>query len=445
MWPAAVRCQTALEPIAIVDVSVIPMDSDRIARHQTVVIRGGRIEAVGPAFDVVIPAGARRIDGHDKYVIPGLADMHVHFVGKRSPSPAFTARLDRALARLYVASGVTSALSLCGYEPHVAFRDSIAQGLLVGPRLAVSGPCIDDSTMKTASGDSLARHDRRIGYDFLKVYTFLSRDGFRGLATAARELDMPVIGHIPIRVGLAGMLHAGAADIAHLEEIMYNAPFRLEYNDTTAGAVALDTNAIPRVVNALRRSGTYVTTTLIAYRSILDEAVDLDAVLADRCGSQMPREAQEFWQWDRAHNDRARRLSAPMPLSRLRLGWAFQQRLVKQLKDDGVPVLAGTDAPTLPGVGAGCSLHRELELLVAAGFTPFEALRTATTTPGEFFSRQFHWPESGTITPGARPDLVLLGRNPLADIRNVATVIGVVLNGRWLTSRDLGHAQLPRD
>src|SRR5579862_2896498 len=153
MWPAAGQCQTSAQPIAIVDVSVIPMDRDRIARHQTVVVRDGRIEAVGSASEIVIPAGARRIDGKGEYLIPGLADMHVHFVSKRSPSPAFTSRLDRSLATFYVASGVTSALSLCGYEPHLAFRDSIAQGLIVGPRLAVSGPCIDDSTMTVASGD----------------------------------------------------------------------------------------------------------------------------------------------------------------------------------------------------------------------------------------------------------------------------------------------------
>jgi imidazolonepropionase-like amidohydrolase len=124
IWPAVAKCQTSSRPIAIVDVSVIPMDSDRVARHQTIVVREGRIEAVGPASDVVIPTGARRIDGRGEYVIPGLADMHVHFVNKNSPSPAFASHLDRSLAAFYVASGVTSALSLCGFEPHVAFRDS---------------------------------------------------------------------------------------------------------------------------------------------------------------------------------------------------------------------------------------------------------------------------------------------------------------------------------
>jgi imidazolonepropionase-like amidohydrolase len=132
-----------------------------------------------------------------------------------------------------------------------------------------------------------------------------------------------------------------------------------------------------------------------------------------------------------------RRLRAPIPLSRLRLGWAFELQLTKALANGGVPLLAGTDGPPIPGVGSGCALHQELQLLVLAGLTPYQALRTATGLPGEFFAREFHWPQSGTITVGARGDLVLLGANPLVDIRNTMSVEGVILNGTWISAHRL--------
>ena len=421
-------------PIAIVHVSVIPMDRDHVLEDQTILVREEQIERVGPAAAVTIPNGALQIDGRGHFLIPGFVDMHTHFIDDSTHPPSLGAQLDRALAASYVAAGVTSAMSLCGIEAQIALRDSIRRGMIVGPRLAVSGPCINSSSMTTAAGDSVVQHDHALGYDFLKVYSFLSRDGFNGVAATARKLRMPIIGHIPLSVGLFGMLDAGAVDIAHLEELTYNPPFHLDYADATANAVRLDTANIPSVVDSLRRSGAFVTTTLVAYSSILQGAEDLDAVLHRPCAQSMPRAVQNFFGWDRAHNDRARRLGAPTPRARLRLGLAFQRRLAKALTDGGVPLLAGTDAPTIAGVGAGCGLHMELQLLVAAGLTPFQALRTATAVPGEFFAREFHWPRSGTITAGGRADLVLLSANPLLDIRNSATVAGVVLDGVWLPS-----------
>jgi imidazolonepropionase-like amidohydrolase len=270
------RPTAGLKVVAVVNVSIIPMDSERVLPHQTVLVRAGRIVALGTASRVLVPRGALRIDGRGKYVLPGLADMHVHFVDQPTSPQTLGPQIDRALAALNVAAGVTSALSLCGFVRDLAFRDSIAQGAILGPRLAVSDRCINDSTMSRAGGDSLARRDYAAGYDFLKVYSFLSREGFDGLADAARQVGMPIIGHIPVHVGLAGMLNARVADIAHVEELMYNAPFRLDYGSAADDAVELDPSAIPAVVEALRAAGTYVTTTLVAYQAILDEAVDLD-------------------------------------------------------------------------------------------------------------------------------------------------------------------------
>lgn len=425
--------------LAIAHVAVIPMDRERIVLDQTVLVRGGEIAAVGPADSIAIPKGAERVDGRGRYLIPGLADMHTHFIDDTTNPSNLGAKMNRSMAALYVAGGVTSAMSLCGVESQLALRDSIRNGQIVGPRLAVSGPCIDDSTMTAASGDSLVRHDHATGYDFLKVYSYLSVDGFRGVAAAGRRVGMPVVGHIPLRVGLYGMLDGGAADIAHIEEFIYNPPFRMSYTDTSVGAVSLDTAAIPRVVDTVRHAGAYVTTTMVAYKSILDGATNLDELLRRPCSQEVPPAVQQFFGWDRAHNDRARRLGTPTALSHLRLGWAFYQRMAKALTDGGVPLLAGTDGTAIAGLGPGCGLRRELELLVGAGLTPYQALRAATAAPGDFFTRELRWPASGTVTRGSRADLVLLGENPLADIHATSAVMGVVANGRWLSADQL-HA-----
>jgi imidazolonepropionase-like amidohydrolase len=431
--------------VALVDVNVIPMDRERMLAGQTVLVRDGDIVAIGPSASVIIPRGAIRVEGRGKYLMPGLVDSHVHFRAAPADNGSgdtvsahraeITARINRELATLYVTAGVTSVMSLCGSPPVVELRDQISQGVILGPSMVTSGPCIDDSSMTFAEGEALVQHDKAQGYQFLKVYTRLSRQGFLGVAAEARRIAMPMLGHIPRRVGLALMLREGAVDIAHAEEFLYVAPFHLTYSDAATLPQTLEADEIPGVVATVKQSGAYVTATLMAYKTILDQAVDLEEVMGRPCAQRVPPEAR--YGWDRAHSDYVRRLSGPPQVARLRAGLAFQQRLLTAFEDAGVPILAGTDALGVPGVGPGCSLQGELELLVAGGLTPYQALRTATANPGEFLTREFHWPAGGTVTVGNRGDLILLEANPLTDIRNANTLAGVVLNGRWMPADSL--------
>lgn len=428
VWRAAAQADTAL---AITNVTVIPMDRERVLR-QTVLIRNGRITAVGPSGAVTIPDRARRIDGTGRFLIPGLVDAHVHYI---SDDPAKDRRVDpinREYSAMFLAAGVTEVMNLCGSLGSLALRDSIARGEVTGPTMLTSPNCLNDSMMTEQQGDSATVSSKRAGYDFLKVYSFLSSAGFDGVMRAAHRVDIPVVGHIPQRVGLQRMLSGGAVGIVHAEEFLYNAPFRLEYGDPGAGAVQLDTMNIPPVVHAVRAAGVAVTPTLVAYSSIIDEAAALKAVLARPELQRIPADVKASRGWNADANVRARRLGEPMPLARLRLGLAMQRRLVRAMRDSGVTLLAGTDAGGSIPMAPGWSLHDELALLVGAGLTPYEALRAATANAGEFFAKHFHAAPSGTITPGARADLVLLDANPLDDIRNTRKVRGVVVRGRWM-------------
>jgi imidazolonepropionase-like amidohydrolase len=122
------------------------------------------------------------------------------------------------------------------------------------------------------------------------------------------------------------------------------------------------------------------------------------------------------------------------PTEARRMRWiAVRNRLVKAIADSGGRIMAGSDTPEW-FLGYGFTLHRELESLVAAGLTPWQALAAATRNPAEFLHALKEW---GTIEPGKRADLVLVGADPLADIRNSTRVEGVAVGGRWLPRADL--------
>jgi hypothetical protein len=418
--------------LAITNVSVIPMDRERVLPHETVIVRDGRIAAVGPSDHVDIPARAQRVDGSGRFLIPGLVDAHVHYDEEDPAVHPHVGAINRQFSALFLSAGITSVMNLCGSRGNLELRDSIARDDVVGPRMFTSPPCLDDSTMTEAQGDSAATASGAAGYDFLKVYSFLSADGFRGIVAGAHRAHIPVVGHIPVRVGLQRMLDAGAAGIVHAEEFLYNAPFRLQYGETGPGSTKLDAHEIPKVAHAVHHAGVTVTPTLVAYTTIIEEATDLDAVLASPEMKLVSRDVKVSRGWERADNARARRLNTPNALAKLRAGLAFQRELVRAISDSGVALLAGTDAGGSIPMVPGWSLHDELADLVTAGLTPYQALRAGTAEPGEFFARNFHAEPSGTIAPGARADLVLLDANPLSDIRNTRRIHGVVVRGKWM-------------
>jgi imidazolonepropionase-like amidohydrolase len=355
----------------------------------------------------------------------------VHYDSHEATFEKLDDEINRQYDTLFLAAGVTSVMNLCGSTGNLATRDSIARGEIAGPRMFTSPHCLNDSTMTEAQGDSAAVASKKAGYDFLKVYSYLSREGFDGIMSGAKRVHIPVVGHIPQRVGLEPMIDAGAVGIVHAEEFMYNAPFQLWYGRTDPGSIALDTNKIPEVAHAVHAAGVTVTPTLAAYTAIVDEATDLDAVLARPEMKLVSDMAKQRFDWSSTANTRAQRLHAPNALAKLRLGLAFQRRLVRAFRDSSIALLSGTDAggdiPMVPG----WSLHDELADLVIAGLTPYQALRTATANAGIFFAHNFGAAPSGTIVPGSRADLVMLDANPLTDIRNTRRIRGVVVSGEW--------------
>lgn len=432
--------------LAIVDVTVIPMDGGPTLHDATVVIRDGRIVEVGLLDEVEPPPGARTIDGKDRFLIPGLVDAHVHL------------RSDRELLS-YLRHGVTTIWNLSGTTSDapdiLETRRAIAEGTLLGPTIYTTGPVLDGdppifgavSTVVTdpSRADSVVARQRRRGFDFLKIYNNLSPAVAEAAITAAHSRGAPVFGHIPRRpdraTALQRVLDAGLDVIAHAEEVFFTYAYpgveqmldaeKIPYRDTTR---------IPEVVSFIRDAGAAVIPNLSFVAVTRRQLDDVEALRENPAKLLEHPEARHLSpatrdMWTRSNV--TRRSNLERFDRREQAKFAYVRQLTRELAAAGVPLFAGTDA-TLPGLLPGPSLHLELRELVEAGLTPREALRAATLAPGAFVSRHVPGaPPAGVIEPGARADLVLLTADPLADIANTERITGIVVRGRWFSRREL--------
>jgi imidazolonepropionase-like amidohydrolase len=399
---------------------------------QTVVVKDGRIVAVGPPGGVTIPADARRISGTGKFLMPGLVDAHFHLQSNED---------DRRLLRLLVANGVTSILNLYGTPSILDLRARVAAGEVQGPTIYTSGPYISDAPRWQPEADEVERlvlEQKQAGYDLIKTHGDFSRDAFHRLCAVAHREGLKVIGHAPRNLGVEPMFEERMDAVAHSEEFIYayfffGAP-DLSQADAEVRRRFLDAaeKRIPDLAAATGRSGIWVVPNLVAYAMIVEQGKDLASVLARPETKYLPPNLLAEWQPGRNRYDR----KYPPEMAR-HMEWRVRllTTLTGAFQRAGVPMMAGTDAP-IPGVMPGFALHHELELLVAAGLSPYDALRTATANVAEFLGRSN---EFGVVAPGARADLLLLDADPLRDVGSVERSSGVMVRGRWFDGEALGR------
>ena len=417
-------------PIAIVDVAVVSMEAPGVLAHQTVVVDGDAIVAIGPADRVVVPQGATRIDGRGKTVLPGLADMHVHLDGTR------------AMLAQFLAAGVTTVRNMAGSPRTVALRERIARGQLFGPRVYTAGPIIDGEHPRWEYSEVVKTHEdaarvtsahATAGYDFVKVYNGLSLAAYDALAQAAAARHLRLVGHVPFAVPLAHAL-ATQASIEHLTGYAVaierdDSPERRRKGDPSVIRrwMFADDDKISRVAAATARAGVWNCPTLVTsvaygelWRGKIPQTDDLDAESPD-------------WRarWDPKHLPRRPDRGVRKAMESAHDGTLRTQlALVRELAVAGAPLIAGTDTPN-PYVVPGESLHHELALFVDAGLSPYAALRAATIDAAAFLGDA----RAGRIALGAHADLVVVTGDPLADIHAIDKIEGVMTRGAWW-SRD---------
>ena len=417
--------------VAFVDVTVIPMDRERTIPRQTVVVRGGRIVTIGPSNRVQVPAGGVKVDGRGKFLIPGLAEMHAHIPGGDTPDSL----VERTLF-LYVSGGITTIRGMLGHPRHLDLRARAARNELLSPTIYTSGPSLNGNSVPTPGAAArIVAEQKAAGYDFLKIHPGIGGEVFDTLAATAQRVGIRFAGHVPLQVGLARALETGYATIDHLDGyveamVRERAPVTAaesQFFGLNLGEY-LDESKLPSLVKATWEARVWNVPTQVLMQNLMPgESVEA----LQRRPEMRYVPPGNLAQWAETKNSLLRETGSSEESARRVM--QVRRNLIKALHAAGGGLLLGSDAPQIYNV-PGFSTHRELEALVAAGLTPYQALETGTRNVAVFFGRL---PTSGTVGVGKRADLVLLDANPLIDVKNTSRRAGVMLRGRWLPKAEI--------
>lgn len=410
--------------VAFENVNVLPMDRDVLLRDQTVVVQDGRIAAIGPAASTAVPEGATRIDARDKYLLPGLAEMHGHIPGVGPEGQ--NRQLAEDVLFLYVAAGATTVRGMQGHPSQIEMRRRVDGGELIGPRMYLAAPQLGGNVPDPDTGRARVREAKQAGFDLLKIQEGLSPEAYAAIVDEAKRQDIPWAGHVPDEVGLHAALAAGQATIDHLDNYVVelradDAPLR-----DNPSPFNVDEAKIPVLAQETKQSGAAVVPTMSLWET-LRGGHDAESLLTRPDLRYMPREMVETW------TERVNRTRASADPRAAAREIEVRNRMLGALNDAGVPILMGTDAPQIFSV-PGFSLYHELPIMVASGMSPFEVLASGSTNVARYFGTEDH---TGTIETGKRADLLLLDANPLEDISNVQKRAGVMINGRWLDEAEI--------
>ncbi len=422
-WSPVALAQTVI----FENVNVIPMDRERVMERQTVVVRDGRIAQIAPAASVNAPAGATRVDGAGKYLIPGLAEMHGHLTANYLPDAA---KAD--VLYLYVANGVTTVRAMLGNPEAITTRDAIAAGKLLGPKLYVAGPALNGKVAPTPEdGARVVREQKQAGYDLLKILGGMPAAAYDSILRTAHALKIDVAGHVPGEVGVRGALEARQRSIDHLDQYI---PALKLTPDTSREE---EDRRIAELAQLTAKSGVWNVPTMYLW-DLFHNAENGEALRARLTETRfLPRTMID--EWTRSKNGR---LKPPNDTPAGVGGFGqtgvrvmeLRRKIFRALKAANAPIALGTDSPQMFSV-PGFSTHRELKLMVdELGYTPYAALESGTLKVAQYFGTTG---DTGTVAPGKRADLILLNANPLTNIANTENRAGVMVNGRWIAEVEI--------
>lgn len=429
-------CSDSENISAFKNVNLVPMTQEKILENQTVLIRKNRISEIGPSDKVKIPENATVIDGDGAYLMPGLADMHVHL------------RNDWPLSQLdmYLANGVTTIRDLDGQAFMLKWRDEIKAKKRIGPTIYVSSPAILGDERNTP--DLLTQY--RSGWDCIKLYSYFSKNDYQKTMQKAKELKRYTVGHIPFAVGLDNVISAGMDEIAHIEDLWYELvdfdrdikqsrenwlPYILKTAaEQYAADLALDSKElaqryagrISKIVDKVKSAEIPVNTTLTVQEAGRLKTMNPGMFLARPENVYLPRSYLDAFRRGEEKHQLQGRLAGDTLLSK------FVFSVLNELSENEVQLVLGTDAGTgRMGIVPGFSIHDELRILTENGFTPYAAIAAGTKNAGDVAAAMTGADDFGTIEVGKRADLILVNENPLDDVTQIKNYRGVMAGGKW--------------
>lgn len=411
------------QEVVFLNVNVIPMDQERVLSDQTVIVRDNKIVAIGSRLRY--NRKAQVVDGKGKYLIPGLAEMHAHVPPIDDLEPM------KDVLRLFALNGITTIRGMLGHPRHLQLREMLKKGEILGPRLFTSGPSFNGSSVKTAAdGERMVREQKAAGYDYLKLHPGLTMETFPSIVSTAKEVGIPFVGHVSFKVGIWNAIDAGYSSIDHLDGFIEGMIPGIESLEQQAGIFAIfiadraDESKIPTLMKGLKDKNIWVVPTqALAERWFAPEFTP-EVFLKDPSAKYMEKATVDQW----IESKKNLVTNAQYDPAKTKDFIDLRRRLIKACQDNGVGLLLGCDAPQVFNV-PGFSTHSELEYMVRAGLTPYQALRTGTVNVATYLGMK----DAGVIKEGALADLVLLRGNPIADITQTQNIEGVMVKGKWLT------------
>jgi hypothetical protein len=405
---AAVPVGAQPRALAIAGVNVVDVVTGRIVPNGTVVVKGDTITHV--IYDGAIPRDVEIVDGRNKFLIPGLWDMHAHIQGN-----------EKAWLPLYLANGVTGIRDMgADLDFILDARDATASGRTLGPRIVAAGPILDDApgdwpfrmrVKNSDEGRAAVQLLKRRGVDLIKVHNFTPRDVFFAIVDEARRQQRPVAGHVPLKVTIQEGIDAGMVSIEHLSEDgrVWKA---------CSGGPRYRPEACRPFFEMIARRRVWQTPTLLAMSELAVIGTPASGISRD----QLVYANKRFLEM---HAGNQSFFVKQPEIVRVLKDLAEVAKIVtRDMAAAGVGILAGCDAMI-----AGFCIHDELELMVRGGMSPAAALQTATLNPARYLDREMTF---GTISPGRSADLALLDANPLEDVANTRRIRAVITAGRLL-------------
>ena len=402
--------------LIITNVNVIPIEGkETLLKNQTVIIKDGKIESITPFKPEQTKDKTKTvIDGTGKYLMPGMADMHVHFPNeKEMPLQQFF--------KYNLAAGVTTLRSMRGEPRHLTLRDSVTKKLILAPDLYISISLPDDSAITDKDLEKFVKQTKKEGWDFIKYLSGLTPTLFYTTALISKESGLKFAGHV-YNQDLQTAIKANQASVEHYQAILK------EYRK--------DSLHFPDVMNELKKRDIYVCPTLSFYY-IWGMQFDPDALKA-RNGMQYVSPQLES-KWEKDYNDYYTKYSTPEKSEeRMKIVARVKQslydfgKLLKLLSDNNVKLLLSPDesAFNVPGF----AMAEEMKLYQKAGLSNHAILKIVTYNAANFFNKENEW---GSVTKNKKANLILLDKNPLDDIDNIKTINTVILGGKLLKPDEL--------
>ena len=432
---SALQAQTT----AFVGVNVIPMDRERVITNQTVIVRNGFIAEIGDAKKVKVPKDALRVDATDRFLIPGLVDMHTHLLSDSDEYPDSIAENE---LRVMVANGVTTVRFMIGTPELLALRTRSAKGEIDAPTIFVASPHLtgreqgNNFVVNTPEeGREAVRKSKAAGYDFIKITTFIKAEVYEAAVDEAAKQNIRVVGHADSR--FVGVERAWKArqQIEHLDGYMElllkpDAPMKGSvsdlyiYNpDNWKSFDYMDESRIAEIARKTVAANPFVDPTHHFMKNSFGRARSEESIRAQPDFKFYPTKVQQQWLDFYKRN----RMLNTVPLEKRARWIELREKLIKAIHDAGGKIMTGSDTPEFLFL-YGFGLHHELRALKDAGLSNYAVLAAGTRNPHEFLGTLAR---VGTIEKGKRADLILLNANPLDNIEATKDRAGVMLRGKW--------------